>query len=350
MKRLAIAVALMASVVCHADPAALLVPSPIGTVLGVGTWLATNSFEDKQIQVKVIGVGRTEKEAREEGFRVAIEYAVGQIVLSETEVSSGKVKRKDHTNYSSGYVRAYAIEKQEMRDGFVNLYMTVIVSPSRVANRLQADAISKLPVQYATLNDSSAKGDKVLLSVLADYPKKAYQIEIKNIAVERQADRSAVLVVPYKMQWSKDYIYALGEAINATREDVDYYDRYTSHLIEVKYRPAYSILDKTWQTWTVDERRIGMFQQTLSDVKLRITIKDKNGIVAVDKCVDNEGEFTQIYGNMIIVDGNYRETRRAVRVPLNGNIDDYDNLQLAVVRSNECSKQYVAYNQRAKIQ
>ena len=161
--------------------------------------------------------------------------------------------------------------------------------------------------------------------------------------------RTNVLIVPYTLEWQKEYLDALGEVLNTTREEVDYYSRSSAVRIEVKYRPDYGLFNKSWSTYTKDGNRVSMFDSVLTDTKIRVTIKDKSGRLVIDQCVDNVGEFVQSYNSNIIIDGNHKETKRAVQVPIGDNVDDLDNLQLAVVRGYECGKQPNDYALQARI-
>lgn len=328
MKKL-LALLLFVTTTASAQDARLLMPSPVGVALTVGMW-AFDSDKERVYRVDVVGVGATEKQAREEGFRVAIEHAVGELVLSETTNTDRK-----YVNYSSGFVKSYKIHSKETIDGYVRVTMTVNVSSSKIANRLHADAVSKLPVQYTTRDQATARGDAVLSTVLADYPKKAYLIDIRDLSVVRGADRTNYLAVQYDLEWNRDFVQAIGEAIEATKENVDKMYRNKVYKIEARYRDDYSLFNKSWAMFTIDDARYDMFRYTLRDTKIKLTLKDVRQNILYEQCFDAEGEFTSMFNMTIIIDGNYKQKKRVVHVPVD-NVEGIDVVQLAVVKMREC--------------
>jgi hypothetical protein len=332
MKKL-LALLLFVAVTASAQDARLLMPSPIGVALTVGTWVFDRDKE-RVYRVEVVGVGANEKQAREEGFRVAIEHAVGELVLSETTNTNRK-----YVNYSSGYVKSYKIHDKQTVDGNVRLIMTIDVSSSKIANRLHSDAVSKLPVQYATRDQATARGDAVLSTVLADYPKKAYRIDIKDLFIDRGADRTNYLGVMYDLEWNRDFVQAIGEAIEATKENVDRMYRNKVYKLEARFRDDYSLFNKSWTAHTIDDKRYDMFRYTLRDTKIKLSLKDAQQNILLEQCFDVEGEFTSMFNMTIIIDGNYKQKKRILRIPIN-EVEGVDNVQLAVVKLRDCGGLY----------
>ena len=63
--------------------------------------------------VDVESYASTFEEAKKEGFRLAVEYAVGSLILSETEVRSDRMKRDEIITYASGFVEDFKILSRE---------------------------------------------------------------------------------------------------------------------------------------------------------------------------------------------------------------------------------------------
>ena len=126
MKKLIVAAVLAVSTAVHA-----LNPS---VVITVGQWLIKSS--DRVYYVQVEGRGHTESEARRNGFALAVEQAVGTLVLSEREAVQQKLTRQEVTNYSSGYVDNFKILNKTIHGNEVTVTMDVWVAHSAIANRL----------------------------------------------------------------------------------------------------------------------------------------------------------------------------------------------------------------------
>ena len=90
---------------------AMFMPSPAGVILSVGQWIYNGT--EKIYYIEVMGEGRSPEEARNNGFRLAVEQAVGTIVASESEVNNTRLVRDEIISYASGYIFKYEIIKQD---------------------------------------------------------------------------------------------------------------------------------------------------------------------------------------------------------------------------------------------
>jgi hypothetical protein len=127
---------------------------------------------------KLIGEGATAEQARQQGFRLAVEHAVGTVVASETEVRNDRQARDEIITYASGYVDRFEVVEQQRVGNRVLVNMKVWVRPSRIANRLLNRSATaggveggRISTQIQTLQHERTSGDRLLKSVLADYPK-----------------------------------------------------------------------------------------------------------------------------------------------------------------------------------
>lgn len=343
MKKLSVLLALLVLATPSFSQQSLLYPSPVGIVLSVGSWLHDRSNE-KLYQVDVVGYGRTEEEARKEGFRVAIEYAVGQLILSEREIQNGKIHSNKTIDYSSGYVQSYNVHKKETTNGNVALTMNVVVKSSKIADRLMGDSIAKINIQHSSFSAQKAKGDEVIKTVLKDYPHRAYAISLQDTYADTSS-RYPIIYVNHTIEWSATYIRSVGEAIEQTKNDVEFFDRNQHYKIQARRRDG--LFNTTWTTYTKDQERYEMFKNALLDVKLKVTLKTSGGKVIRQDCLDVDHQFTSFVNSAIIIDGNYKH-KKTLAVPIE-NLSIVDNIELAMVRSNECNYQYVAYDKQLKI-
>ena len=88
---------------------AMFLPSPVGVLLSIGQWITFES--ERTYYIEVLGEGRTPDEARNNGFRLAVEQAVGAIIASESEVNNNRLSRDEIISYASGYVTKYEITR-----------------------------------------------------------------------------------------------------------------------------------------------------------------------------------------------------------------------------------------------
>lgn len=342
MKRLAVVAAVLFSLNCPAQttPLTILSPSPLGVVLTIGSWISDVGSRDKVYRVQVKGIGRNEAEARKEGFKVAIENAVGSLVLSESQVTNNDVARRDIIEYSSGYVSRYNVIEKQQQQGQVVVVMDVYVSQSKIANRLmnKSENVSavegtQLQAAVSTLQRQTINGDKVINAVLNDYPYKAFNIQNQSISLVRNPDRTISMHIPYVMEWNRDYLKALGEAITRTNEGVDYYDRGGAFRIVV--REGNRFIGKSYDTWTADRNRYDQFFIAMdAPPKIKVSVTNPANRVVYEKCVDAVDQFVELVDNRVVVDGSIRTSKKIIAPGIDERmLPEMTRLNLSVVRS-----------------
>jgi hypothetical protein len=341
MKQLTAVAAVILTLNCQAQTALnLITPSPVGIVLSVGTWMYEMNSRSRVYLVQVKGMGRTEAEARKEGFKVAVENAVGTLVLSETQVTNQDVARRDIIEYSSGYVSKYTVLEKQQHQGQVVVFMDVYVSESKIANRLmnKSENVSvvegnQLYATVSTLQNQTRNGDRVIEAVLNDYPSKAFNIQNQTISLVRNQDRTISIHIPYTMQWNKDYIYSLGEAISRTNEGVSYSNRSSAYRIVV--REGSIMFGKTWDTWTADRKRYDQFFIAMDNQpKIKVSVMNAANRVVYEKCVDAVDQFVELVDNRVVIEGSVKTSKKIVTPGIDERmLPEMTRLNLSVVRS-----------------
>jgi hypothetical protein len=203
---------------------ASFMPSPLGIALTVGKWILDAVTREQVYYIEVAGQGRTITEARNNGFRLAAESALGSLISSETVVQNGQVQRDEIISYAAGFVERFeTVETTATTDGHT-VVMKVWIRRSALADRLlnrseQSGQVNgaQASVQLQTLNQERATGDRLLQTVLNDFPKRAFDIELKPTDILRQ-NRSAYMEVSFQLGWNQDYLRSLWTALEATAQ------------------------------------------------------------------------------------------------------------------------------------
>lgn len=283
----------------------LFYPSPLGIILSAGK-LMYDHDSNREHLVTVKSSGKTEAEARANAFQLAVEYTVGQLVLSEQEVSNNQVVRNDTIQYSSGYVSRYHVKNKELDSGNVVLVTDVYVKQSKISHRLVNHSTDKsrvdsknLAAQVRTAVDQTRTGDRVLKTVLNDYPLRAFNITHKDVYVERN-NRSLDMVIPITLTWNVEYLQSVGEALQAVNEGVENRDRKHAYRLVSRLPGLFS---RTYDVWTADYKRYALFNDTFSVVGIKTQIFDESGKVLIEKCVEPQHSLTSFFSNQIIIDG-----------------------------------------------
>lgn len=200
--------------------AASFMPSPLGIVLTLGKWIYDATSKQPVYYIEVAGYGSTVDQARNNGFRLAAESALGSIISSETEVENGRIKRDEIISYAAGFVERFEIIETTATPSGASVRMKVWIRRSALADRLlnRSEKVGEVPsasVQLQTLNQERDTGDRLLQTVLNDFPRRAFDIDLKNTDIVRN-NRQATIEVPFAIQWNQDYLKSLWAALEAT--------------------------------------------------------------------------------------------------------------------------------------
>ena len=98
----------------QAQVPALLMPTPLGTILSVYSYVTKDSKQSYYARVQ--GQGDTQEQARTNGFRVAVEQAIGPLILSESVSAGARLQRDQIITYSSGMIDRFNIVEQRSQD------------------------------------------------------------------------------------------------------------------------------------------------------------------------------------------------------------------------------------------
>ena len=226
LKRLLVAVSATLALTAHAGIADLLMPGPWSIGITVARWMHERS--EKILYVEVVGEGNTLDDARQQGFRLAVEHAVGTVVSSETEAQNDRLKRNEIITYASGYVHKFEIVDQQQVNDRVQVQMKIWVKHSKLANRLlnKSEAQGgidggRISAQLQSLQHERQSGDRLLTTVLADYPTRAFDIQLDNTRVFFDNNRDGQLEVAFYLSWNERYLDSMAEALKIINQRPD---------------------------------------------------------------------------------------------------------------------------------
>ena len=228
MKKIIVAFAMLASMSAGAQVVAD--PWSVASIaLTIGQWITKDSKKVYYVQVEA--TAPTSEQARQSAFRKAVELAVGQVVLGESETDGKRVVRNDIITYSSGYVDDYKIINETRIGDRTRMTVDVWVSNSRIAERLTAigsnsgasidgSAIKNQwqtdQAREKTDSERRSNGMRMMNAIVADYPQLAIQPTVKRTWVGKSNGNTAFFVT-VDLQFSRKWIEAADEAIDLTR-------------------------------------------------------------------------------------------------------------------------------------
>lgn len=362
MKHLALVLALCAStaIAQSVDLKQVVTPNPVTVVLTAIPWLLKDKEPYYFVQVK--GYGRTVEEAKTQGFRTAVDQSVGSVINSEREVTNQRLSRSEVVHYASGFVDQYEIKKVENERGFVAVTMDVWIKRSRLSERLLGDHKTpgkidgeRTQAQAETLTHSRQQGDRLLNTVLADYPRRAFDIELGTSRVYYDEQRAQKLEIKFQVKWRQQYLESLREALSLVSQNpnagdcVGIHARRCQHqgYVTIKARPGVNGWART--SGFDDSVTLGLIEENLyrSAPAVLLSIYNDKGQRVWHGC----RRYAQLDN---IVEG-YAPSDRMVELTPNGmqingyftldavapfNIDSrtpvLDTVKAEVVRNNQC--------------
>lgn len=202
----------------------MLMPNPLGIILMVGQWIIFEN--EKTYYIEVIGEGSTNRESQMNGFRLGVEQAVGSVIASETHVVNDRIKRDEVISYASGYVNKFEIVKVENKNNIVQTTMKLWIKRSPLANRLLAESTGRAQVDGPriaavdiTINEQFRNGQKLLGTVLNDYPQRSFKVEIGKTSLSVTGNRQSMISIPFTVEWDSRYLDALFASIKPAAVD-----------------------------------------------------------------------------------------------------------------------------------
>lgn len=204
-----------------------IIPSPISIALTVGQWMLSQDDSEEVYYIRVQSVGDTESDARKEAFRLAIDQAVGSLLVSETEIYKDSLERHDVLNYSSGYIHNFEYVNVHRDANGVTIQIDVWVTKSKIAERITLGSKSetdldgeKISETFKSLHQQKQTGDKLLNTILQEYPHKAYQHRINSIEYATQ-NRTPVMLINFSVRWKPEYVVSLAEVMGNVGEQTN---------------------------------------------------------------------------------------------------------------------------------
>jgi len=322
-----------------------LIPSPVSIVVQVGKWMLANDTEEPVYYIRVQSAGSTESEARKEAFRLAVDQAVGSLLVSETSIQDGTLQRHDVINYSSGYIHDFEYVNIH-RGTEVVLQVDVWVKKSKIAERISLDKSAEGNLQggriaqaFASIQQQKATSDQLLQAVLDDFPHSAYESQIDSLEYVFE-DRTPYLYVHFTAWWSKSYVESLREVLENIGESAGRYDNNFS-VGFIKENCVFCSMPK----YLIESQQANhMFMSFVSPAPVvRAQLLDTSGKTVHQGCVnfgslsgDTEDAIWQANGAGVNLYPD-RANQEVIRYNLTGiDIDNLDTVKLSFTTQNLC--------------
>jgi hypothetical protein len=186
----------------------------------------TGSY-NQTVVVQVNSSGLDLQEAKQNGFRIAIQQVVGSVLISKQSVSSTELTEDMIDEYSAGYIDDYKVLSSTQRDGEWNIVMKVKVASSKMALRMLSSREGGEQLDgeriYTAINSqlhTNTSSDFLMTNIMSSWPKEAFIHEIGQASVYVN-NRSPTIDIPYTLKYNQRWLAALNEALSTVAVDAD---------------------------------------------------------------------------------------------------------------------------------
>ena len=254
---------------------------------------------------RVLGTGKTFEEAKLNGFQLAVEIAVGAVIVTEKKSVNNTLVRDQVLKHSSGYVDDFKIIDQSQTNSGYSITMDVKVKSSKIAevilNTGDKDTgvfdTQRIIAQYNTYAKERNDAENLIDNVINDYPKNALIVKKSPTKININNNRDMVLSIPYRLDWDNAWIESLLETLGRV-SDPKQSDDQTLSIIHKRFKPTL-LSDYEEVTLHIDDYKIykKVHDKVWSKIYVVITLEDINNRTMYVECSFKFPEFKSLPGN-----------------------------------------------------
>lgn len=322
-------------------------PSPLTIVLQVGKWIMMDREEVYHVRVRA--VGRDEQDARDQAFRLAVEQAVGSLLLSHTNVRDGEVRRNEIINYSSGHIHDFKIQDRQYDGQRVSIDIDVWVRKSGIADRLLSQSRDagrveggRISAQIDSFHREKHGADRVLSAVLADFPARAFDITVAPTRVLAD-NRVIYLQVPVHVRWNSKFTASLAEAVKTVnpRPDCNSWLANCRARLEVMIGSEKAYFDDETTYWIFEKAMVSirpMLMMSLVDSAGRPVYRDCFDLPEISQSSYASWYFVDVGGGRVKLWPGNNKTFNLLVDTRNLVVENIDRAEVQAVPGNQCPR------------
>ena len=201
-----IAGCLMWASVSHAAPIA---PLDYVSLIFKGIYFSASDFVPEELTITTKGVGDTQPIAIENALNMAVQKAVGVLILSEQSANNDALVRNLVAQYSSGVVNSYEVKKCESKP--ITCEVTAKVSPWKFMRKLEGDSQTirvngdDLFAKHQTAKNALIQRYKLTQYYMSHIRQSGLDVTIRSVDVVPTSGNLAQITIEYEVKWNKEF-------------------------------------------------------------------------------------------------------------------------------------------------
>jgi hypothetical protein len=227
MKTLAVVILTCWCCVVQAQIPAILVPTPASVVLQIGSWIWNSSGSGIRT-VTVQAHANSAAEALSVAQRMAVEQAVGTVVISAAHAESNRMVSDSVWTYSGARIERYDIVEQTATSVTIRAQVRAMRMHTIPVRTSSSEAfVTPATTQHVAWQS----GDAVVQQFLTTYPANSFSVSTQPPEWIQTAQREQELRVRFQVTWSDEWLRAWTELAEATHTDMRRLDRVRQNVI-----------------------------------------------------------------------------------------------------------------------
>ena len=190
--------------------AATFTPLDYVSLIFKGVYFSASESVPEELTITINGIGNNQTLAVENALNLAVQKAVGVLILSEQSVNNDAVVRNLVASYSSGVVNSYKIDNCKS-EKVVTCTVTAKVSPWKFMRKLEGDTNTirvsgdDLLAKHQTARNALMQRYKVTQYYMSHIRQSGLDVFVRSVNVEPSAGNLVQLTIEYEVKWNKEF-------------------------------------------------------------------------------------------------------------------------------------------------
>lgn len=205
-----------------------------------GIYFSASESVPEEITVNAKGIGDTQPIAIQAAINLAVEKAVGVLVISDQTVKNDKVVRNLVAQYSSGVVNSYEVKKCEGKP--VSCEIVAKVSPWKFMRKLEGDSQTiqvngnDLLMKHQTAKNALIQRYKITQYYMSQIRQSGLDVMVRSVNVEPSVSNMVVLTIDYEVKWNKEFKREIIRFLEKMEKDTVRND--ANHQVYIQWGPT----------------------------------------------------------------------------------------------------------------
>jgi hypothetical protein len=205
-----------------------------------GIYFTASESIPEEITVNAKGVGDTQPIAIQAAINVAVEKAIGVLVITDQTVSNDKVVRNLVAQYSSGVVNSYEVKKCEGKP--VSCEIVAKVSPWKFMRKLEGDSQTiqvngnDLLAKHQSAKNALIQRYKMTQYYMSQIRQSGLDVQVRSVNIEPNMGNLVNLTIDYEVKWNKEFKKEIIRFLEKLEKDTVRND--ANHQVYIQWGPT----------------------------------------------------------------------------------------------------------------